>query len=339
MSGKFTVFVMKCPNCGANIEGSEGESIITCSYCQNTLRLSEKQQPAEESKKESDAGNKQTPPYQFNSNYLEAQKQIVKTTAKAGKTAAVLGVTITLLSVGGVIFGSFFMQNKVQTHIKDRQNETRRRIENDRIKRERERWEKYREKDSEALTKKMKMALSGILKEMKFPVYGNSKATKLVIEFGSFTGTGISRQKEISLHRRKFLRKFKEQLKWVYIPSPTENLSKSGAVTFLFEFFNKKGRDGFELFLRKLMRNNRWTWDKKALVKYAVSHEMDKKTALKLLNDKDALDILKKLRKVSETLDIPENESALVINDRIYRGYTIINNFKFIMENELGMKQ
>ncbi|MBU1219680.1 hypothetical protein KKF34_16955 [Myxococcota bacterium] len=348
MSAKLTVFAMKCPNCGASIEASEGQTMLTCEYCNNTLHLGErKSEPPPAVKPSSPPPSTQPPPYRADPDIIKAREKLQKQAMKAAKSAtsvaAIIGVIVPIVIVGGIISFSVFMAQKThktaQQRSQDIQQNVQNRIKNEKLERERKEWARFRESNGEPLNAKMKKALQELLKEIKMPHYGKATAKFTVIEFANFTSTGMHRQKEMAKVRRRLFIHHGEKFHWIFIPVPAEDPLKSSHITFLFEFYNKKGIEGLDTFMRRLHRNNRWTWDNKDAIKQAVAKGMDKKTAESLYKDKEAHAVLKKIFKVNETLDLPQNESSLVINDYVYKGYQVISRFPYILENEFGLKK
>jgi uncharacterized Zn finger protein (UPF0148 family) len=321
MSGNFTLKSHQCPKCGASLEIFPNQEMVTCDYCNNNFSLAEKAPPPPVKQQETEVKPKTDYDYQYQKTYLETQKQLVNTGKGAAKIGGLISIVM-ILVIGGLVA---YMTMSVQNRVKDSQNKVQRNIKiQAKIRKDTQkqkvlaRWNKFVSDNSSKIAKKDLNSLTKLSKELKLPILGNVKAKTTMYLFAKFSSGHMYGLKKFRRGMKRYLAKYPDQLNFVMVPIPRENTKKFKGVEALFEVLFEKGDKVWWRFFKKLLHNSYSRYGTKSLAKIAKKVGCNPSEFTKALKRGTHKPVIKKLEKLSDTLDLPVNSVAFLIGENLY---------------------
>ena len=342
MSGKYTLQSHQCPKCGATLEVIPNQDVISCDYCNNTFSIAEKAAPTPPAAQPAAAPPKPKPNYDYQNVYVETQKQMLQSGKKTAKFGALFGV---IMTVGMVGFG-VFMAMRAQKEVKERQHEAQERVKNaQEAAKERQRadkqkrWLEFKAGNSEKITKAKLAKVAAIVKELNLPFKGDKNAPTVIYMVSRYGSTQMSRLNTFRKKMKAFDARFPKKFKWYFIPIPRDKRAKFREVDALFEAMHRQGPAMWCKMWRKHLRQSYYHFGIKEMAKFAKRLKLNVKDfqkALKINAHKEKID---KLESFGESMDLPDNDIAFIINNTFYNNYSALSRIDYVFENELGLKK
>ena len=345
---------LNCPACGASLNNNPGANFIKCQYCGNTLVFDDDPEPDVPDEPPVQTPKPPTPPVviQVPSTMdplaRQRMQQMQNQAVKTAKVAAVLPAIIIFgtLLVGGVVAylntkTARQHQKSVQKNVQKAQEEAENRRltqqkdrENERLKRERESWQKLVEENQTSLPVGFDKLLSESLPE-NWPTLtkGTSTAPITITWYVTYATTY---DKRVFAALKNILRKFESKVRVNIFPLPAHRGRHTQLMEAMLEILEQKGEGAFEELHERFSQDGRSVYTRENWSHLCEIMDCDVKKFNKAMKSRTHASRVSALAPVSRKINLERQVLVRIQNHLFYDSAVVYARIDDVIEGFLN---